>query len=122
MDDAQEGKGPAGTPAWLITDLCPAASSLDTCRVIWLPCWVPGRGIPGQPSPIAPALPPPAALWMVPGELGCSGCSRAHKHLDTHHGQALLGTGTFQGLPVAWLGGEGVSASSPAQIDRQRRG
>lgn len=81
-----------------------------------------GRGVSSQLSPMVPALLPLVAPWAVLGGIRCLGCSRAPKDLGTCVCQAQLGTGTPWELTAAWLGGEGVSASSLAQIDRKTEG
>lgn len=85
-------------------------------------------GVSGQLSPMAAALSPPTAprpriqphgLCWEDRVLGVLLCTQGGGH------KPWPGTGghwTPRGLTAAWLGGEGVSASSPAPVDRQTEG
>lgn len=124
MHAAQAHQGPAGTLASLITDSRePCHLALHIMGSGWS-CGTGdmGRGVCRELIPVVPALPPPLAPRAVLGGIGYLGCSRVPKDLGTCFCQAKLGTGTPWELTAAWLGGEGVSASSLAQIDRKMEG
>lgn len=121
----QAGQGPVGMLAQLITDSRRAVSPCVTHHGVWLElwCWGHGKGCPrtAEPRGSSPATPRSSPMGCAgrDGVLGAQPCTpRTCAHTEAGHRQtrdSLWADGSL-------AGGEGVSASSLAQIDRQTEG